>query len=119
MKRMAREIPPGAPKVLGELLKLGFEISERTVSRYLARRTPRTGDAAQQWGTFLKNHCEAIAAMDFFTVPTVTFRLLYCFFVIDHHRRKIRTSVRSPWQNSVAERWVGSARRECLDHVIA
>jgi hypothetical protein len=83
-----------APIIHGELLKLGFEISERTVSRYLARRTPRSGDSAQQWRTFLKNHHEDIAAMHSFTVPTVAFRLLYCFFlycffVIDHHRRKI------------------------------
>jgi hypothetical protein len=54
---------------------LGFEISESTVSRYLAQETsPR--DSGQRWLTFLKNHREAIAAMDFFTVPTATFRVL-------------------------------------------
>jgi transposase InsO family protein len=175
IRRMARENPTwGAPRIHGELLMLGFEISERTVSRYLARREPRPGDAANDWLMFLRNHREAIAALDFFTVPTITFRLLYCFFVIDHGRRRIlhfnvtahptaewvmqqlretfsdadqrrfvildrdskfnreviellessginavRTSVRSPWQNGVAERWVGSARRECFDYVIA
>ena len=175
VRRMARENPCwGAPRIHGELLKLGFQISERTVSRYLARRVPRSGDAADKWRAFLRNHREAIAALDFFTVPTVTFRLLYCFFIVDHGRRKIlhfnvtanptaewviqqlreafpgsphhryvildrdtkfsrevlgfldsagikavRTSVRSPWQNGVAERWVGSARRDCFDHVIA
>jgi transposase InsO family protein len=122
---------------------------------------------------FLRNHREAIAAMDFFTVSTLTFGVLYCFFVISHDRRKIlrfnvtgnpnalwvmqqmreawpyapahrfllfdhdskfgsdvvsvakalgsqpvRTAFRSPWQNGVAERWVGSCRRDLLDHVI-
>jgi putative transposase len=175
VRRMARENPTwGAPRIHGELLKLGFQISERTVSRYLRRKVPRPGDAAKDWLAFLKNHREVIAALDFFTVPTVTFRLLYCLFVIDHGRRRIlhfnvtahptadwvvqqlreafpysprhrymvldrdskfsedvvgflrssgikavRTSVRSPWQNGAAERWVGSARRDCFDHVIA
>jgi len=75
-----------------ELLKLGFDISERIVSRYLARRLPGPGDAAKNWLAFLKNHREAIAALDFFTVPTVSFRLLYCFFVIDHGGARSRTS---------------------------
>ena len=78
----------GAPRIHGELLKLGFEISESTVSRYLAQGdSPR--DSGQRWLTFLKSHREALAAMDFFTVPTATFRVLYCFFVIAHGRRKI------------------------------
>ena len=145
IRRLASENPNwGAPKIHGELQKLGFVISERTV------------------------------AFDFFTVPTVTFKVLYCFFVIEHGRRKIlhfnvtcqptadwviqqlreafpeaspyryvildhdskfdadviaflratglepkRTSVQAPWQNGIAERWVGSVRREILDHVIA
>jgi hypothetical protein len=61
-------------------LKLGFEISESTVSRYLAQGTS-SPNSNQRWLTFLKNHREAIAAMDFFTVPTATFRVLYGFFV--------------------------------------
>ena len=60
---------------------LGFELSERTVSRWM-RRPLRNPQPAKRWLTFLKNHREAIAAMDFFTVPTVTFRLIHCFFVI-------------------------------------
>ena len=126
-----------------------------------------------QWLAFLPNRREVIAAMDFFTVPTVTLGVLYCFFVIEHERRKIlhgnvtrhptaewvvqplrevfpepcryqyvmldrdrkfdaevvalltaagleakRTSVRSPWQNGLAERWIESCRREILYHVI-
>src|SRR6516162_10221531 len=66
--RMALENPTwGAPRIHGELLKLGFDLSEPTVSRWL-RRAPRTPDPAQRWLTFLRNHREAIAAMDFFTV---------------------------------------------------
>ena len=87
--RMASENPTwGAPRIHGELLKLGFDLSEPTVSRWL-RRAPRTPDPVQRWLTFLRNHREAIAAMDFFTVPTLTFGVLYCFFVIGHDRRKI------------------------------
>jgi putative transposase len=77
------------PSIQGELLKLGFQISERTVSRYLARRLPRPGDSAKNWLAFLSNHREMIAALDFFTVPTIRLRLLYCFFVTDHGRRRI------------------------------
>jgi putative transposase len=89
IRRLAEENPTwGAPKVHGELLKLGFVVSERTVARYL-RRVRRRGDPGQRWLTFLANHREMIAALDFFTVPTVTFQLLYCFFVIEHGRRKI------------------------------
>src|SRR5262249_5276851 len=78
----------GAPKIHGELQKLGFVLSERTVARYLSR-TLRRGDAAKKWLAFLHNHREAIVAFDFFTVPTASFRVLYCFFVIEHERRRI------------------------------
>jgi transposase InsO family protein len=172
--RMVAENPTwGAPRIHGELLKLGFVLSERTVSRWL-RRANHDPDPARRWLAFLRNHREAIAAMDFFTVPTLTFGVLYCFLVIGHDRRKIlhcnvtcqpnalwivlqmreawefeppprflifdrdtkfsaddvisavkqngtepvRTSFRSPWQNGIAERWVGSVRRDLLDHVI-
>ena len=173
IRRLAQENPTwGAPKIHGEILKLGFSISERTVARYLCR-VRRRGDPGKRWLTFLANHREMIAALDFFTVPTVTFKLLYCFLVIEHGRRRIRhfnvtphptaewvvqqlreafpevgplrymildrdatfnadvlallkatglkpkrTSVQSPWQNGIAERWVGGCRRELLDHVI-
>jgi putative transposase len=72
----------------GELLKLGFVISERTVSRYLAR-LHRGDGAAQLWRTFLINHRELIIGMDFFTVITANFRILYCLFLIRHDRREI------------------------------
>ena len=173
IRRLAEENPTwGAPKIHGELQKLGFVVSETSVGRHL-RSVRRGGAPGKQWLTFLANHREVIAAFDFFTVPTATFKLLYCFFVIEHDRRKIlhfnvtrhpnaewvvqqlreafpeagpyryvildrdakfdsnvlqfleatglepkRTSIRSPWQNGIAERWVGSCRRELLDHVI-
>jgi putative transposase len=171
--RMAAENSDwGAPKIHGELLKLGFSVSERTIARYL-RRLQRRGDPGKRWLAFLANHREVIGAFDFFPVPTLTFKLLYCFFVIEHGRRRLlhfnitrhptsewvvqqlreafpetgpyryaildhdskfdsdviafliatglkakRTSIQAPWQNGIAERWVGSCRREILDHVI-
>jgi len=78
----------GVPRVHGELLKLGLDVSERTVSRYLRRLSPRD-KARQLWSAFLRNHRDVIVAMDFFTVPTLTFRVLYCFFVLEHGRRRI------------------------------
>jgi len=87
--RVVAENPTwGAPRIHGELLMLGFDISERTISRRM-RRAPRNPEPAKRWFAFLRNHGEAIAAMDFFTVPTTTFGILYCFFVISRHRRRI------------------------------
>ncbi len=89
IRRMATENPTwGAPRIHGELRMLGLDVSERTVSRYLPRRPPRP-DAVARWLTFLRNHRDVIAAMDFFTVPTVTFRILYVWFVITHRRRRV------------------------------
>ncbi len=174
--QMAKENPLwGAPRIHGELLKLGFDVCERSVSRYLAKIRPEpSGNKINKWMTFLKNQGKGIAAMDFFIVPTLFFKRLYCFFIIDHYRRRIlhfnvtfhptaqwvcdqlqiafssaeeitkciildndkifaacvtralkslgivpiRTSIRSPWQNGIAERWIGSCRRKLLDHVI-
>jgi putative transposase len=172
--RMVVENPAwGAPRIHGELLMLSFDVSERAISRWV-KRAPRDPEPARRRLTFLRNHREAIAAMDFFTVPTITFSALYCFFVISHDRRRIlhfnitkhpisswivqllreafpfgsaprfvifdrhakyglevpaavrslqvnplRTSFESPWENGVAERWVGSCRRDLLDHMIA
>jgi hypothetical protein len=87
--QMVAENPTwGAPRIHGELQMLGFEISERTVSRWV-RHAPRKPEPAQRWRAFLRNHREVIAAMDFFTVPTFTLSVLYCFFVISHDRRRI------------------------------
>jgi len=84
----AGELRLGAPKIHGELQKLGLVLSERTVARYL-RGLHRRGDPAKKWLAFLHNHREAIVAFDLFTVPSATFRVLYCFFVIEHERRRI------------------------------
>ena len=151
---------------------LGYEISERTVLRWM-RKAPRDADPARRWAAFLSNHREGIAAMDFFTVPTLAFGVLYAFFAIAHERRRIlhfdvtrhptsgwviqqlreafpydsaprylifdhganfngevvdtiksfdirpkRTSFQNPWQNGIAERFVGNCRRDLLGHVI-
>src|SRR5262249_47129175 len=78
----------GAPRIHGELLKLGFQVSEPTVSRWL-RRAPRSPDIGHRWLSFFPNHREAIAALGFFTVPPLPFGGLYCFFVIGPDRPRI------------------------------
>jgi putative transposase len=87
--RMVAENPTwGAPRIHGELLMLGFDVSERTISRWM-KRAPRDPEPAKHWLAFLRNHREAIAVMDHFTVPTITFGVLYCWFAISHDRRRI------------------------------
>jgi putative transposase len=91
IRRMKRANPIwGAPRIHGELLLLGFEIPEPTVSRYpqRLRRIPEQSKASQ-WLAFVDNHREVIATFDFFTVPTLRFRTLCCFFAIEHDRRRI------------------------------
>ena len=77
----------GAPRIHGELLKLGIAISEREVSRLMPTRPPKA--PSQTWRTFLDNHVGSLASIDFFTVPTATFRVLYVFFVLAHDRRRL------------------------------
>jgi hypothetical protein len=78
IRRMCKENPLwGAPRIHGEMLKLGFEIAESTVSKYMIRRR---GPPSQTWQTFLRNHADAIAAIDLCLVPTLTFQ---CLFAID------------------------------------
>ena len=87
IRRMSRENPTwGAPRILSELLLLGYDVAEGTVAKYMVRtRKP----PSQTWRTFLDNHVSDIAACDFFTVPTVTFRVLYVFIVLRHDRREV------------------------------
>src|SRR3989442_11235507 len=76
----------GAPRIHGELLKLGIEVGQTTVAKYMARgRRP----PSQGWKTFLHNHADGIAAMDLFVVPTISFRLLYGVLILHHDRRQI------------------------------
>src|SRR5438128_2209426 len=87
VSRMAAANPLwGAPRIHGELGKVGVEVSERTVSRLLRR--PRR-PPSQTWRAFLTNHVAALSSIDFFTVPTVTGRVLFVFVVLLHHRRQI------------------------------
>jgi len=82
----AENLTWGAPRIHGELINLGFNLSEATVSKYMKKyRKP----PSQRWRTFLVNHADSIAAVDFFTLPTVTFRVVYVFIVIEHSRRHI------------------------------
>jgi len=86
---MAAENPTwGAPRIHGEIVKLGFHVYERTVAHYMPRRPGPLG-AGARWLTFLRSHRDVIAAGDFFTVPTVTFGVLYVFFVVHHGRRAV------------------------------
>ena len=171
IRRMSIENPLwGAPRIHGELLKLGLEVAQSSVAKYMVKRR---GPPSQGWRTFLRNHAPEIAAMDLFVVPTIGFDLLYAFIIIRLDRRNlvwinvttnptaewiarqiteafpwneaplylIRDRDRiygtivtsrlramgirdkpiapaSPWQNSFAERLIGSIRRECLDHLV-
>jgi transposase InsO family protein len=88
IKQMANDNPLwGAPRIHGEMLKLGFDISEATVQRYIPRKPPRT--TGQRWKTFLKNHSAEIVSLDFLVVPTITFKLLHVLVFLSHDRRKI------------------------------
>jgi putative transposase len=87
IRQMSRENPTwGAPRIQAELKLLGFEIADSTVAKYMIRQKK---PPSQTWRSFLKNHVKQIAAIDFFTVPTVRFQILYCFIVLRHHRRRI------------------------------
>jgi transposase InsO family protein len=84
---MRRENPlRGASRIHGELLKLGFEVAQSTVSKYMARPSK---PPSQTWKTFLQNHAEAIAAIDMCVVPTLTFDVLFAFLVLGHGRRQL------------------------------
>ena len=87
IRKMCRENPYwGAPRIHGELLKLGINIGESSVSKYTVRsRKP----PSQTWRTFLENHAQQLVSIDFFTVPTIRFQVLYVFLVLAHDRRRM------------------------------
>src|SRR5271169_5422157 len=85
IRRMSIENPLwGAPRIHGELLKLGFDAAQSSVAKYMAKRR---GPPSQGWRTFLRNHAPGIAAMDLFVVPTIGFDLLYAFVIVRLDRR--------------------------------
>src|SRR3981189_246183 len=87
VRKMSRENPLwGAPRIHGELLKLGIDIGETSVGKYLIRRR---NPPSQTWRTFLENHVKTTVSIDFFTVPTIRFQVLYVFLVLAHDRRRI------------------------------
>ena len=87
IRKMSRENPLwGAPRIHGELLKLGIDIGETSVSKYMVRRR---NPPSQTWRTFLENHIKSTVSIDFFTVPTIRFQVLYVFLVLAHDRRRI------------------------------
>jgi len=87
IRRMSMENPLwGAPRIHGELLKLGFEVAQSSVAKYMVKRG---GPPSQGWRTFLRNHAPDIAAMDLFVVPTIGFDLLYAFIVVRLGRRDL------------------------------
>jgi hypothetical protein len=87
IRRMSRDNPTwGRRRIRSELYLLGFEVGELTVAKYMVRRGK---PPSQGWRVFLNNHAREIAATDFFTVPTASFRILVCFLVLQHHRRTV------------------------------
>lgn len=91
VRRLATDNPRwGAPRIHGELLKLGFRVSQSTVASLMPKGPRAKKPPSQTWRTFLKNHLTQAAAMDFFVIPTVRFGLLYAFVILEHGRRRIR-----------------------------
>jgi transposase InsO family protein len=105
----------GAPRIHGELLKLGFSVAQSSVAKYLVKRR---GPPSQEWRTFLRNHAPDIAAMDLFVVPTIGFKLLYGFVIIRLDRRDlvwigVTTNPAAEWvarQITEAFPWDGAPR---------
>jgi transposase InsO family protein len=98
----------GAPRIHGELLKLGYDVAQSTVAKYMARRRP---ESSQTWKTFLRNHAAGIAAMDFLVVPTIGFRLLFVLVILRHQRRRLISL--SVTRNPTAE-WIAQQITEAF-----
>ena len=96
----------GAPRIHGELLKLGFEVAQSSVAKYMVKRR---GPPGQGWRTFLRNHAPDIAAMDLFVVPTIGFDLLYVFVIVRLDRRDI------VWINVTANPTAKSVARQIAE----
>jgi len=109
IRRMCRENPTwGAPRIHGELLKLGINLGETSVSKYMVRsRKP----PSQTWRTFLENHLTQMVSIDFFTVPTLRFQVLYVFLVLAHDRRRV---VHFNVTDHPTAEWTGQQLREAF-----
>ena len=173
IRRMQKENPTWtAQRIQGELVKLGLDVSDNTVAKYM-RKPKADPEKRQRWLTFLRNHAKHIVGIDFLVARTIFFKSIHVFVAISHDRRRILhfavtpnphsqwaiqqlretfafnettkyvirdndkifsedfkenikrfgledtpTAPRSPWQNPIAERVIGTLRRECLDHMI-
>jgi len=173
IRKLQKENPLWSPqRIQGELAKLGYDVSENTIAKYIRKNKPDPSKR-QNWLTFLRNHAKYIVGIDFLVVRNIYFKAIYVFAAISHERRKIihfavtskphsqwaiqqlretfgfnqttkyiirdndsiysdefkahiprfglkdkPTAYRCPWQNPIAERVIGTLRRECLDHVI-
>jgi transposase InsO family protein len=173
IRRMQKENPTWtAQRIQGELVKLGLDVSDNTVAKYMLKSKSDDGKR-QRWLTFLRNHAKHIVGIDFLVARTIFFKSIHVFVAISHDRRKILhfaltanphsqwaiqqlretfvfdqttkyvirdndkifsedfklhirnfgledtpTAPRSPWQNPICERLIGTLRRECLDHMI-
>jgi hypothetical protein len=93
----------GAPRMHGELLKLGIDVGQTSVTKYMARRRQ---SPSQGWRTFLRNHADGIVAMDLFVVPTISFQLLYGLLILRHDRRRVL------WMGVTAHpTWIARSRK--------
>jgi len=111
IRRMGRDNPTwGAPRIQAELRLVGHNVAEATVAKYLSRARQHK-PPSQTWKTFLHNHAGTLASMDFFVVPTVTFRLLYVFVILSHARRRV-VHVNLTTRPTAA--WVGQQLREAF-----
>ena len=173
IRRMQKENPTWtAQRIQGELVKLGLDVSDNTVAKYM-RKSKSDDSKRQRWLIFLRNHAKHIVGIDFLVARTISFKSIHVFVAISHDRRKILhfavtanphsqwaiqqlretfafdettkyvirdndkifsedfklhirnfgledtpTAPRSPWQNPICERLIGTLRRECLDHMI-
>ena len=107
--RMCRENPLwGAPRIHGELLKLGYEIVQSSVAKYMVKSKK---PPSQTWKAFLENHADCIVAMDFFTVPTVFFKALHVLVLLDHERRRV---IHFNVSTNPTSAWVAQQIREAL-----
>ena len=110
IRQMCRANPLwGAPRIHGELLKLGMTVAQRTVANYMLRRGP--DGRSQNWKTFLRNHLGQMVSVDFLTVPTVSFQVLYVFVVLSHARRQI---LHFNVTVSPSARWIAQQLREAF-----